>query len=173
MHPIAVYIRDTADTSADFARRVGVTPDLIEEIIADETVPEPGLARRMAAATGGAVSFEQLMNGRTSVVADFQSRATRETGLDLTRLSGAIGEAVRKAAGPVYVPRSDFDIAAEAVAHTYAALAPVTTLSGSGRLVQALRPILQEILKDRGVPPKDPAALDEAAHWAIRRYHRV
>ena len=45
-------------------------------------------------------------------------------------------------------PDKAFEIAAEAIANTHAALRPVTTREGPARLTQALRPVLEEILRE-------------------------
>jgi transcriptional regulator with XRE-family HTH domain len=170
-HPLALYLEDTGDTLADFARRIGSEVAALENLLEDGEA-SPSLARRIAAATDGAISFEQLMSGRGAVIADLTARRTVETALDLQRLAEAFAAAAaaisRKAAR---IPASEFEIAAEATAHTYAALAPITSATGRDRLVQALRPVLREMLEHHGVPPGDPAGLDAAASAAVRRYH--
>lgn len=148
-HPLATFIEETGETVAAFARRVGVNDQTLEEILADKARPSPMIARRIIEATGGAISFDQLMTGREAVIADLSGRITIETSVDLTRLSEAIGAGMAEAFPHASISHAVFEIAAEAVAHTYAALARVTT-ERAGRLVQALRPVLGEILKITG-----------------------
>lgn len=170
-HPLAAFIDETGDTLAAFAHRVGAPDDLMKAIVADEAAPDPMLARRIVDATCGAISFEQLMSGRETVVLDLSQRLTADSALDLGRLATAIRESHAEAF-EVRIPAAEFDIAAEAVAHTYAALARVTSERGVGRLAQALRPVLREILKDHGALPGDPQALEAAVLTAVERYHR-
>jgi len=172
-HPLATFIEETGETVAAFARRVGVNDQTLEEILADKARPSPMIARRIIEATGGAISFDQLMTGREAVIADLSGRITIETSVDLTRLSEAIGAGMAEAFPHASISHAVFEIAAEAVAHTYAALARVTTERGAGRLVQALRPVLGEILKDHGAPRPHPQDLDAAALAVTERYHRI
>jgi len=171
-HPLAAFIEETGDTVRAFARRVGVTQSVLEAIL-DEIAPAPMVARRIVEATGGAISFDQLMSGREAVIADLSCRLTVDTAIDLRRLSEAIAAELAERFPATRIPGPEFDIAAEAVAHTYAALARVTTETGAGRLVQALRPVLGEILKDHGAPPRDLQALESTALAAAERYRRA
>ncbi|MEQ1930295.1 MAG: hypothetical protein ABL957_07140 [Parvularculaceae bacterium] len=170
-HPLKTYLNETGDNVSAFARRVGVAADALEEMLGNRQPPEPALARRIVLATGGAVSFDQLMSGRGAVIADLSVRLAADSSLDLTRLAGAIACAAADLPGADRIPSRDFDIAAEAAAHTYAALARLTPSEGRGRLVQALRPILAEILKDSGTLPQDLQALDAAALAAAEGYY--
>jgi predicted phage gp36 major capsid-like protein len=170
-HPLSAYIRETGDTIEAFARRIGVEADVVKRIADDREAPEPTLARRIADVTGGALSFEQLMEGRSAVVLDFQARRGADSALDLRRLSEAIARSLA-ALGPASaaIPMAAVHVAAEATDHTYAALARVTTRQGPARLAQALQPVLQGILEDFGGLPERAEQIADAANSASQFY---
>ena len=170
-HPLQAYLDEIGDNATSFARRVGVAPDAIVELLDDRRPPESALARRIVLATGGAVSFDQMMSGGGAIIADLTDRLPSDASLDLSRLADALAGAAANLPGADSIPSRDFDIAAEAAAHNYAALVRLTSSEGRGRLVQALRLILAEILKDSGTLPQDLQALDAAALAAAEDYY--
>ncbi|MHA7871452.1 MAG: helix-turn-helix transcriptional regulator [Hyphococcus sp.] len=172
MHPLKRYLQDVDETVQDFAQRVGASRQTLHRIIAGSQTPKPALARRIVEATGAAVGFETLYKakGDSGEVIGLRTEEGAATP-DQARLKVALAMVVHhlSTAGQA-PPDSAIDVAAEAVLNTYVALAPVTTRQGPDRLQQALRPVLEEILKDFG-GAASPAALDEGAALATRLYY--
>lgn len=171
-HPLKDYIDASADTVAGFARLVGVSRQTISRIIAGRQSPKPDLARRIAEATGGAVPIETFYGPH---VEDLAVRRAAEDALDVDLLALILRFVLRTIASPSAPPPTDetVNVAAEAVASTHAALARVTTRRGPDRLVQALRPVLEEILKECPELLLRQERLDEAATSAGALYFQA
>lgn len=176
MHPLRIYLRDLSEPMRDFAKRVGVSRQTLYRIASGHQFPKPGLARRIVEATGGEVSFEALYeNGDDAlgVVISFEKRQEDQP-LDYERLRLAIAVVVEYLAAPGLEALHDeaIDMAVEAVINTYAALSKVTTRFGPDRLRQALRPVLEEILRDIGQDPPPARVLERCALLAAEFYFR-
>lgn len=176
-HPLKDYLDNVEDTIPAFARRIGVAPALLQRIIAGEEWPQPALARRIVDAVGGAVPFEALYELHGVVVADFAARRDQDDDLDEDLLAAVMYAAIQSMFGPdeaAAISRRPIEIAAEAASNTYAALARVTTRQAlTDRVAQALRPVLEEILKDCAASDCAPDRFDEAACHIAALYARA
>jgi len=172
MHPLKQYLQDIDEPLQDFARRVGASRQTLYRIISGVQAPKPALARRIVEATGSAVAFEQLYvnKDQRSDIANLKA-ANDVDGLDRSRLKLVLAIVLNHLL-PTDLPGSPeelAEVAAEAVLNTYAALSTVTTRQGPDRLQQALRPVLEEILREfAGRPP--PTALDQGTGLAMQLY---
>jgi DNA-binding XRE family transcriptional regulator len=178
MHPLKQYLADVQESVADFGVRVGASRQTLYRIINGRQSPKPALARRIVEATGGAVMFDALFprpeskgEGRGEI-APLMMREGAE--LDHQRLKVALAAVVHHLTAQQAPDPSDrtIEIAAEAAANTYAALRPVTTRQGPDRLTQALRPVLEEILRECADPVPPPGALDRGAQLATDLYYQ-
>lgn len=175
MHPLKQYLSEVEESIQSFAERVGASRQTLYRIMNCVHTPKPALARRIVEATGGAVTLDALYDGPPGA-AEIISLHPRfdEPLLDLGRLKAAMSVVIDHLRPPQRpaVSADMLDIAAEAAAHTYAALSKVTTCQGPARLEQALRPVLEETLKECwGHHPR--AALDRGASLAARLYLRA
>jgi len=172
MHPLRRYLTELEEPVQDFARRVGVSRQTLYRIITGSQSPKPGLARRIVEATGRAVSFEALYDrpDQSSGACD-ASDEERQLEHDRIRQSLAI-VAHHLAPDSATVPEDAFEIAAEAVLNTYVALSNVTTRQGHDRLYQALRPVLEEILREY-LGPISRSDLDRGAKLATQLYYKA
>ncbi|MAW82071.1 MAG: hypothetical protein CMI63_17680 [Parvularcula sp.] len=173
MHPLKQYLRDVEEGFQDFAARVGVSRQTLYRIVSGAQAPKPMLARRIVEATGGAVTLDMLYGGAAcggAEVVGFTARQ-EEPLLDPERLRLAVAVVINhlRAEEDAAPGAAMLAIAAEAAVHTYAALSPLTTRQGPARLAQALRPVLEEILKESGGVPA-PSALDRGAELAAELY---
>ncbi len=173
MHPLKQYLSEVEEPVRDFAERVGASRQTLYRIFSGAQAPKPALARRIVEATGGAVTLGMLygadMPGSAEII-NLNPRAD-EPALDHERLKLAIAVVInhlRPNEASISAPEM-MDVAAEAVISTYAALSKVTTRQGPARLGQALRPVLEEILKEFGGLP-GPSALDRGADLAAQLY---
>lgn len=171
-HPLKDYIAATGDTLTAFAARIGVSRRTLSRIIARERAPRPEIARRIVEATGGAVSMAALFGADESAVPDLAGRRLEESDVDVALLAQVLRHTLERVSEGRGRPPADalIEAAAEAVANTYAAMTAVTTRRGPDRLVQALRPVLEEILKDCPGLRLPRARLDEAARQASILY---
>ena len=172
MHPLKRYLHDVEERIQDFAERVGASRQTLYRIIAGVQAPKPLLARRIVEATGGAVSLAMLyggVEGGAEIIA--MPAAAEEAMLDASRLRLAMAVVINHLRPQEAAPASPetLDIAAEAAVNTYAALSRLTTRQGPARLAQALRPVLEEILKESGSLPS-ASALDRGADLAAELY---
>ncbi|PQA89631.1 helix-turn-helix transcriptional regulator [Hyphococcus luteus] len=172
MHPLKRYLHDVEERVQDFADRVGVSRQTLYRIIAGVQAPKPLLARRIAEATGGAVSLAALygeVRGGADILA--MPATPEEALLDASRLRLAMAVVINHLRPEEAAPAAPetLDIAAEATVNTYAALSRLTTRQGPARLAQALRPVLEEILKETGGVPS-LSALDRGAELASELY---
>jgi len=175
MHPLKQYLRDIEESLQDFAERVGASRQTLYRIIGGGQVPKPPLARRIVEATGGVVSLETLYNGSGQDSAEVVGlhRPGHAPLLEMERIRLAVAVTVNHLMPQTVEPppAEAIAIAAEAVVNTYAALATVTTRQGPDRLGQALRPVLEEILREYG-GQAPPSALDRGADLAAQIYYQ-
>lgn len=175
MDALKTYLRETRTTPKAFAKIIGVDADLLERMLAGELPVEASLARRMIDATGGALILDELIDkdGADRVVIDARGRLSEGASqIDVERLEevlaaclpGLTGGERRK--GDAQLPA----LAAEAAANTYLALSTVTTRQGPDRLVQALRPVIEEILEEMSAPEPARRRLDQATRQAAELY---
>lgn len=172
MHPLKQYLQDIDEPLQDFARRVGASRQTLYRIISGVQAPKPALARRIVEATGSAVAFEELYlkKGQRIGVANLKA-ANDVEGLDRSRLKVVLAIVLNHLLPPDIpgAPEQTAEVAAEAVLNTYAALSTVTTRQGPDRLRQALRPVLEEILREfSDCPPR--SALDHGTSLATQLY---
>lgn len=171
-HPLKEFLNAVDDSVTAFARRIGIEAGALQEIVDGARWPEPAIARRIVDATGGAVSFASLFGGERAP-ADLAPRRAGHDALDEAALSATLRGAMEQAVGAEKrrAFASEIDMAAEAVANTYAALATVTTRRNlEDRVAQALRPVLAEILQDYAANSVLPADLDQAANMLAALY---
>ncbi len=175
MHPLKKYLSDLQESVADFSARVGASRQTLYRIINGRQSPKPALARRIVEATGGAVSLNDLLvsgDGQATILP--MPGGGRDAELDNHRLKLALAIVfnhltAQDAPDP---PDRSIVIAAEAVSNTFAALSPVTTRQGQARLTQALRPVLEEILRECADPVPPPRAIDRGAQLATELYYQ-
>ncbi|WP_428410488.1 helix-turn-helix transcriptional regulator [Hyphococcus sp.] len=173
MHPLKQYLREVEEGFQDFAARVGVSRQTLYRIVSGGQAPRPLTARRIVEATGGAVTLDMLYGGKArggAEVVKLNARAD-EPLLDPERLRLALAVVINHLRAEESAPLDAgmLAVGAEAAVHTYAALSPLTTRQGPARLAQALRPVLEEILKESGGVPA-PSALDRGAELAAELY---
>lgn len=174
MEPLQTYLRETRTTPTAFAKLIGVEPACLLRILSGEEAVSAALAQRMVDATGGALLLDDLVgHDRAGVVIDMRSRFVADTGeIDIDALSAVLAEEMpaligaMRGNGAVHLPR----LAAEAAAHTYDALATVTTRRGADRLAQALRPVFAEILEELGAKKAAFLRIDACAQQAASGY---
>ncbi len=175
MHPLKQYLTDLQESVTDFSVRVGASRQTLYRIINGRQSPKPALARRIVEATGGAVSLNDLFEcsgAQAAILSLPVERADSE--LDNHRLKLALAIVFNHLTAqdaPDPPPRS-IAIAAEAASNTYAALSPVTTRQGPARLTQALRPVLEEILRECADPVPPGPAMDRGARLATELYYQ-
>lgn len=178
MHPLKQYLRDVDERFQDFAERVGVSRQTLYRIVSGVQAPRPMLARRIVEATGGAVTLGMLYGQEAQGDAEVVNLNAKpdDAPLDTERLKLALAVVINHLRAEDSAPSGPdvLAIAAEAGANTYAALSRLTTRRGPARLGQALRPVLEEILKESGGVPA-PSALDRGAELAAELYfqHRA
>ncbi|NOX81872.1 MAG: helix-turn-helix transcriptional regulator [Alphaproteobacteria bacterium] len=177
MHPLKAYLRDVGETIQAFGARVSASRQTLYRIIGGAQAPKPALARRIVEATGGAVTFEALYprpSGGPKTGGEVVGLNTGEAGggLNPERVRVALAIVVDHLAvkDKPEPPDAAVTIAAEAVVNTYIALSTVTTRQGPERFCQALRPVLEEILREYSASPPPPAALDRGAELATQIY---
>ena len=172
MHPLKRYLHDVEERVQEFAERVGVSRQTLYRIIAGVQAPKPLLARRIVEATGGAVSLGMLYGegkGGAEILA--MPTVVDAAVLDPVRLKLAMAVVInhlRSAEASSVLPET-LDVAAEATVNTYEALSRLTTRRGPARLAQALRPVLEEILKESG-GAAPASALDRGSELAAELY---
>jgi len=178
MEALAAYIRETGTTAKAFARLLGIESDHLERLLAGDETAELSLAQRILDATGGALVLADLLPNPagSAAVVDLRSRlAADSVEIDVERLSAIlttllprlIGGARRS--GDRHLPR----LAADAAAHTYAALSTVTTRRGPDRLIQALQPVFAEILEDLSAPTASKRQLRQTSEEAAALYFQA
>ncbi|NOX94968.1 MAG: helix-turn-helix transcriptional regulator [Alphaproteobacteria bacterium] len=173
MHPLKQYLLEIDETIQDFARRVGTSRQTLYRIIGGRQTPKPALARRIVEATGGLVAFEAFYHGRAvqGEVVGLEARG-EPSPLDPNRLKVAIAIVINHLSPEDHAspPDEALGIAAEAVMNTYLALSRITTRRGPDRLKQALRPVIEEILREFAGSPLPASALDRGAELAAQLY---
>lgn len=170
MHPLRHYLSEVNESVQAFAERIGVSRQTLHKIMTGRHAPGPLIARRIVEATGGAITFSMIYEaGGGDVVA---LEPPEPPPLDADRLKRVFAAVVAHLRPDAAAPAPDmFEIAADAAIGAYAALSKVTTRRGPARLSQALRPVLEEILKETGPLPA-PSSLDQGADLAAQLYLR-
>ena len=174
-HPLRLYLNDVGEPLQAFAERVDTSRQTLYRICNGNLVPRPQLAARIVEATGGAVTFNMLYGGadqRSAEVVQLVGREEAEA-IDFGRMRTALTIVINHLTPETVEPEADLvAIGVEAVSNTYEALASVTTLHGPDRLAQALRPVLEEMLKELTVPlPSN--SLDRGAELAAQMYFQT
>ncbi len=168
MEALVAYLEDTATAPDAFARLIGLDRRTFGEYLSGARVIKSDIARRIVDACGGALALEDIL-GAEDPVLDLRARMqSAGPEIDIARLAEALAPVLplllggARRAGDQHLP----SLAAEAAAHTYAALSTITTRQGPDRLTQALRPVFEEILSESeaGDPAfqRLPLAIDEA-----------
>lgn len=174
MHPLKRYLRDVSEPIGDFAKRVCASRQTLYRIISGRQDPKPALARRIVEATGGAVTLSTLyrFNGIEGEVRDLPGSGKNAL-LNPERVKLAVEVVLDQltAEEARTLPPEAAEIAAEAVIDTYAALSKVTSRRGPDRLRQAVRPVIEELLRDYGSEPPSSAALERGAAMAAHLYY--
>ena len=172
IHPLKAYLNALNESVADFSDRIGVSRQTLYRIMSGKQTPKPALARRIVEATGGDVDLHSLYTDSANSAAIMAFRASDESSsLDPRRLRTALAIVFNHvmADQESTIPDATLFIAEEAVSNTYAALQSITSRHGADRLAQALRPVIEEIL--RGYIADAPASmLDRAALLAAEIY---
>lgn len=169
------YLQASDDELPSFARRLGVSPETLTRAAEGEqgalTLEE---ARRVSAATNGAVRTEELLGHAAGAgeVFDLREivRATSGWPKD-ERDALALRKALRVSLGEATgIQGGELDalaaLATEAVAHTALALTPDDPNAPNSALDEALQLVAKEILLEIGVPAD---ALDARAMEVRRR----
>lgn len=175
MHPLKQYLQEVDEPIQDFARRVGASRQTLYRIIMGRQAPKPALARRIVEATGSAVAFEALYKRsrqQGEVVA--MSFSTDAPPVDQARLKIVLAVVINHLLPDHQQnpPQDAAEVGAEAVVNTYIALSTVTSRQGPDRLRQALRPVLEEILREcSGRLPS--SCLDRGAELATQLYYQT
>lgn len=175
MHPLKRYLTEVKEPVKDFAARVGASRQTLYRIIGGAQAPKPALARRIVEATGGAVTLGAIYQRRDKRSGDIvRFRARREEALlNRERIKLAMATVVNHMNPQATAISDDMaEIAAEAVVNTYAALSIVTTRQGPDRLRQALRPVLEEILRECSDSAPPAKTLDQGADLATQLYYQ-
>ena len=171
-HPLRQYLSDVGESHQDFALRVGTSRQTLYRLINGDQTPRPALASRIVEATGGAVTFNMLYGDPKRAGADIVglSRGNTEPLLDYKRMHMALNIVVdHLTPKDCQVTTPLLHIGVEAAVNTYEALSVVTSREGPARLAQALRPVLEEMLQELGVPIS-ASAVDRGADLAAQLY---
>jgi len=175
MRVLADYLEELGVSVDAFARTLAIDAGDLKNMLAGEAMVDYALARRIADVTGGSVSIPDLIGGADGV-SDLRDRAVsgdNEIDADALEkiladmLPALVGGASRK--GDEFLPR----LAADAAARAYAALSSVTTLRNPDRLVQALQPVVEEILEELSVASSRRTLSGPLVREAAERYLRT
>ena len=138
----------------DFAARVGASRQTLYRIISRSQAPKPTLARLIVEATGGAVSWEALYQNAQPAP---EERAGDAPGLDRARLKTAIAAVYDHfaPAGAASAPDVLIGAGVKAAIEIYESLSLLSSRSDREQLGQALRPVLECVLRRAGtrLPP--------------------
>lgn len=159
-HPLADYLAVSGESRSAFAARAGTTAQTIAGVIAGACTADLAAARRMVAASGGAIGLVDLLApGGCGII---------EGRFEGPRINTALLTAVLEVVSPSVFSRDSGNAAfvADVAADIYDAIGAVSALSRADRLVEALRPALRENFA-RCSDPGDP---DGAARQAARLY---
>lgn len=166
-HPLEEYLAAAGESPSAFASRLGVDAGAIIRILGGGAPATPVLARRIVEACAGAVTFDDLYAAGARVSDLAARRANDKAAADVELLAAVIGLVLPEA------PIEAVETAAEAAANAYEALGRITDRRGPDRLVQVLRPVLEEIPKDFPAHPIPPARLAEAPCRAAQLYFQA
>ncbi len=180
-HPLKEYLKETRESVPSFAGRIGVSRQTLYRIIKGDQIPKPSLARRIVEAAGGSIIFADLYaysvapNAQTAEsIIDIEISRSQKLELNVDILAQCLEMIVLclKTKNDLSLSPGILKLAAEAIANTHSALARVTTRHGQARLAQALRPVLEEILKEHSATLPPVHHLEEAASCAASLYYR-
>lgn len=160
-HPLADYLAASGESQSAFAARAGAGPDIVASVLDQSGAADLGTARRILAASSGAIELADLVGPAATVVLDGRFG----TG---PRINDSLLAAVLEVIAPksYRLDSEDAAFAAGVAADIYDALSAVSALTRTDRLAEALRPALRESFAktaDRGDP-------DAAARQAARLY---
>lgn len=172
MHPLRLYLTNVRETIGDFSARVGVSRQTLYRIMSGSQAPKPALARRIVEATGGAVTLETLYH-QSPQLDSVGSPPHMAAPLNAERLRVSLAIVIDHLSpkNAPELPEEVIDLASAAVNNTYIALAPVTTREGPDRLRQALKPVLEELLRSRSSTGAPHSALEKGAACAAQLYY--
>ncbi|MEK7264674.1 MAG: hypothetical protein AAB227_01120 [Pseudomonadota bacterium] len=172
------FLRETRTTPKSFAKLIGLDADRFERLLSGADPIDPSLAQRMVDATGGALLLTDLIGQSpgAGAIVDLRSRfAADASDIDAEKLTAILAALLPKLIGGArrtgdeHLPR----LAADAAAHTYAALSTVTTRRGPDRLIQALQPVFAEILEDLSAPASARRRLQQTSEEAAALYFQA
>ncbi len=175
MQALAEYLADIGASVESFARTIAIDAGDLKEMLAGNAPVDYAVALRIVDMTDGAVALTDLIDD-SGVVVDLRRRAAAGASeidpealerIFAEMLPSLIGGASRK--GDELLPR----LAADAVTRAYAALSTVTTRRNADRLVQALLPVVEEILAELASTPGRREAAGPFAQRAAERYLRM
>lgn len=162
-HLLADHLAASGEDAGAFAVRAGIERSLLDSILSGGVAPDLMTARRISAASGGAIGVRQLIAAADSVIL-------------VGGYGGAIDDRLLAAVIEVVAPETfppDCTLAAfvaTVAADTFAALTTVSGLSRQDRLAEALRPGLRENFARIAGRQDDPSRPDAAAREAARLY---
>jgi hypothetical protein len=176
MKALLDHLAATGDRPADFARRIGLEPEILQRALEGGAMLDRSVLLRIIDLSGGALTLADL-DGEAGVaeVADFRARFAAKDEIDIEALTSALAEALlplfggMRRKGDEFLPR----LAAEATAGAYDALSTITTRRGADRLAQALRPVVEEILAELSAPSSLKNRVEEAVGQATVRYQTL
>jgi hypothetical protein len=157
-HDLADYLALTRESIESFAARAGTHPAVVRGVLEGRGSPDLVVARRIAAASGGAIDPAKVMSAKPSVI--FGTSFGAPQAID-DRLLAAVIEVI---APQVFSPECrEAAFAAAAAADIFEALSDVSALSQTDRLAEALRPALREsFARSPGCGDPDRAAFQSA-----------
>lgn len=173
MEALAAYLADTRTKPDEFARLIGVKADDFHRMLEGRSPVTPGVAQRIVDAAGGALDLGDILGADVAPL-----RACMKSGfaeIDVDRLATILARILppllggARRMGDEYLPQ----LAADAAAHTYAALSTITTRRGEGRLIQALQPVFEEILEESSAGASRRALAADAATETARLYFQA
>ncbi len=187
MHPLKGYLEEIGEPLADFAERVSVDTGELEAIIDGRSLPGGHAIQRIIAETSGHLTLFDFFSARRGArcgsggpaepekpsgeIIDF---AQRRAGLHDSQLidPALLHEVLAYALDRPGVPEQSIAAAAEAAANTYLAMARVTSRHGQFRLVQALQPVIEQILEENSACHPDGATAQNIAVQTASLYEQ-
>jgi len=184
MHPLQVYLEETGEPLADFAERVLVDSGELEAIMDGRSLPGGQVIQRIIAETSGQLTLFDFFGARRAApgsrggmgkpsgeIVDFVQRRAR---LHDTQLidPALLHEVLAYVLDMPGIPEQAIATGAEAAANTYLAMARVTSRHGQFRLVQALQPVIEQILEENSASLPDGATAQNIAVQAASLYEQ-
>jgi len=192
MSPLDKHLIETGETYADFARRAGVPLEALSALARGQGIDDIVLARRISRETDGTVALDTLLSPDTATssraaetgddaagrsIVDFLARKGERESKGLPPSPVPFNVTVESITDALYLTSENFvsnkklslnylSFLAEGVINAFTALEGVTALDPHDRLVQALRPALEEI---RSTIPASPVAVQQAHTTTVHR----